>query len=74
MMDDLHCWEMVFSQDISGKKQPTLVKQETWLAFINTFLLKSSIVKKLFTLNGSIFHTDFQKLKRRLGILVGNRT
>ena len=65
---------MVFSQDTSGKKQPTLVKQETWLAFINTFLLKSSIVKKLFTLNGSIFHTDFQKLKSRLGILVGNRT
>ena len=65
---------MVFSQDTSGKKQPTLVKQETWLAFINTFLLKSSIVKKLFTLNGSIFHADFQKLKRRLGILVGNRT
>ena len=29
MMDDLHCWEMVFSQDTSDKKQPTLVKQET---------------------------------------------
>ena len=74
MMDDLHCWEMIFSQDTSDKKQPTLVKQKTWLAFINTFLLKSSIVKKLYTLSGSIFHTDLQKLKIRLGILVGNRT